>query len=128
MPPTRIFVTRRNNMFITRPHFGLCLSPLTVYHYHIRRLSPSPPSPSLCLKSVTRALNTLRTRKLGHCFPFLAILMCFPEQPNKLHEEETKETYRLIRRVPTHRRTTYAKQFGICHPGRNTNVIRASPL
>ena len=35
------FRTRRNNMFITRPRFGLCLSPLTVYHYHIRR--PSSP-------------------------------------------------------------------------------------
>jgi len=32
-------------MFITRPHFGLCLSPLTVYHYHIR------PPPSLCSTS-----------------------------------------------------------------------------
>ena len=40
----RKFRTRRNNMFITRPHFGLCLSPLTVYHYHIRR--PSVRSPS----------------------------------------------------------------------------------
>jgi hypothetical protein len=30
-------------MFITRPHFGLCLSPLTFYHYHIRAFSSLPP-------------------------------------------------------------------------------------
>jgi len=38
--PNPKFRTRRNNMFITRPHFGLCLSLLTAYHYHIRRPSP----------------------------------------------------------------------------------------
>ena len=38
-----------------------------------------------------------------------------------------KETYRLTRREPTHRRTR-TRQFGGCHPGRNTNVIRVSLL
>jgi len=118
------FRTRRNNMFITRPHFGLCLSFLTAYHYHIRRPSP--------LLSVC---NGYQRRRVCENSPFVsrvppirnirAHLTGFfrtAEQP--LIE---KETYRLTRRVPTHRRA-HTRQFGACHPERNTNAIRVSLL
>jgi hypothetical protein len=82
--PNSKFRTCGNNMFITRPHFGLCLSLLTAYHYHIRR--PSPPSLSEICNAGSNDATYVRAQLLfSGSLPlviFRAHLMGFSEQPN----------------------------------------------
>ena len=137
---TRKFRTRRSNMFITRPHFGLCLSPLTVSHHHIPpslRPSRSPSEKNNCnagIKSTTY-VKSLTFNFWGSVPPPLAILRTL-HLTDLLNSRTTprEQAYRLSTNLhilslggTPKRRRTRTRQFGTCHPGRNTNVIRVSP-
>ena len=113
-------------------HFGLCLSPLTAYHYHIRR--PSSRSPSENYNPGIKVATYVNAQLVFLGFsPSCDISPHLTGPPNSRTVHESRIAYRETRissyyegtHTPAH---THATVRNICHPGRNTNAIRVSPL